>query len=252
MMREFRIMIGRFPQRIPSRDWAMINWQNRTTDIDAVNARPGGDSTPPGPSDVPGATQPAAADPYALVKPAGGSAVSDVVAADPADVLDQLRQEAEAALRDPNYVSAHAGFAAPRAGPVPLLAEVDARPLQTLAREADHGDSLMDMLAATGHTDFLTEAGATPEAHEFLSMPAVPDVLWLFAGEMAFARRRGVTATLTRREHHLVSMDSAYRPAPATAPQHDGIRPCRETRWTDAKDAAMPDAAPLTVGAQHG
>ncbi|WP_254601883.1 TagK domain-containing protein [Cupriavidus taiwanensis] len=248
----FPIIIGRFPQPITSRGWAMINWQNRTAEIAAVDTRPGGDSAPPWPSDAPGATQPATADPYALVKPAGACADTDAAAADPADVLDQLKREAEAALRDPDYVSAHAGFAAPTAGPVPVLAEGDAKPLQTPAREANHGDSLLDMLATAGHIDSLLGARATLEDHELFSMPAVPDVLWLFAGDMAPARRRGVTARLTRREHHLVSMDSAYRPAPASAPGRDGIRLCRETGWADATDVAIPDAGTLSADAQHG
>ncbi|EON19558.1 hypothetical protein C265_11886 [Cupriavidus sp. GA3-3] len=199
----------------------MSDWQNRTAEIHAVNARLDGDSNAPWPWDALGGTQPDGADPFSLVKPAGGAGTTAAAGPEPADVLDQLKREAEAALRDPNYVSAHASSNAASTAPIP--AEGEPKPLQTLAREANHADSLMDMLDTAGHIDSLIGSRESLEEHELFSTPAAPDVLSLFAGDIAPTRRRDVTALLTRREHHLVSMDSAYRPAPALPPDpgHD-------------------------------
>ncbi|SCU75138.1 conserved hypothetical protein [Cupriavidus necator] len=197
----------------------MSDWQNRTAEIHAVNTGLGGHSNAPWPWDALGGPQPDAADPFSLVKPAAGAGTTEAAAPDPADVLDRLKCDAEAALRDPNYVSAHTGFNATSTAPIP--AEGDRKPLQTLAREANHADSLMDMLDTAGHIDSLIGSGESLEGHELFSTPAAPDVLWLFAGDIAPTRRRDVTAPLTRREHHLVSMDSAYRPAPALTPDPD-------------------------------
>ncbi|UDM49826.1 TagK domain-containing protein [Cupriavidus sp. MP-37] len=197
----------------------MSDWQNRTAGIKAVVAGVGGDSHAPWPWDAPGRTQPDAADPFSLVKPAGGAGTTAAAAPDPADVLDRLKREAEAALCDPNYVSAHASFHATSTAPIP--AQGDPKPLQALAREANHADSLMDMLGTAGRIDSLIGSQQSLEGQELFSPPAAPDVLWLFAGDIAPARRRDVTAPLTRREHHLVLMDSAYRPALAQTPDSD-------------------------------
>jgi len=187
-----------------------------------------------GASDVPlpweSSGQREAADPFALLMPAGGSAarLADAPEAHEApeanDVLERLKREAEAVLRDPDYVSAHAAHMSSGAASTwALPTEGDPSPLQTLAREAASDDSLMDMLDAAGHINALIGAPESRGDQQLFTIAQAPDVLRLFAGDIVPTRRRDVTAPLTRREHHLVSMDSAYRPAQAQTPEpeHD-------------------------------
>ncbi|SPA29043.1 conserved hypothetical protein [Cupriavidus taiwanensis] len=199
----------------------MSDWQIRTAVIHGVNVGLGGGGNTPWPWDALGGSQPDGADPFSRVKPAGGAGKTTAAAAapDPADVLDQLKREAEVALRDPNYVSAYANANATSTARIP--AEGDPKPLQTLAQEANHADSLMDMLDTADHIDSLIGSRESLDEHELFATPAAPDVLWQFTGDIAPTRRRDVTAQLTRREHHLVSMDSAFRPAPALKPDPD-------------------------------
>jgi hypothetical protein len=79
----------------------------------------------------------------------------------------------------------------------------------------------MDMLDAEGHLDALIGTSAPLDGKQFYAIAPAPDVLRLFAGDIAPTPRREVTAPLTRREHHLISMDSAYRPAQAQRPGYD-------------------------------
>ncbi|MDR3455777.1 MAG: TagK domain-containing protein [Rhodoferax sp.] len=171
------------------------------------------DSDTPWPWDALGGMHPGTADPFSLLKPAAGERTAQTAAPDRTDVLEQLKREAEAALRDPDYLSAHPEATTGAASVVP--AQTAQNPLQRLAREADHAHSLMDMLATAGHINALIGSPQTLDDYPFFVMPPAPDVLWLFAGDIVPTRRRGVAAPLTRREHHLVSMDSAYRPAQA-------------------------------------
>lgn len=131
---------------------------------------------------------------------------------EPVDVLAQLSQEAEAVLRNPELASAHQHLAPPRRGAtlVTDTAETVSDPLLTKT-----DDSLLDMLAGKTRIDDLIGTDETLDAYQVLVMPPAPDVLHLFAGDIAISGLRGITAALTRREHHLVSMDSAYLPAPA-------------------------------------
>ncbi|MHA7679294.1 TagK domain-containing protein [Cupriavidus sp. PET2-C1] len=173
------------------------------------------DSDTPWPWDALGGMHPGTADPFSVLRPAAGERTAQAAAPDRTDVIEQLKREAEAALRDPDYVSAHLEATTGAASGVP--AEIARNPLQTLAREADDAHSLMDMLATAGHINALIDSPQPLDDHPLFVIPPAPDVLWLFAGDIVPTRRRDVAAPLTRREHHLISMDSAYRPAQAQA-----------------------------------
>lgn len=171
------------------------------------------DSDTPWPWDALGGMHPGTADPFSVLRPAAGERTAQTAAPDRTNVLEHLKREAEAALRDPDYVSADLEASTGAASVVP--AEIARNPLQRLAREADHTHSLMDMLATAGHINALIGSPQTLDDPPLFVIPPAPDVLWLFAGDIVPTRRRDVAAPLTRREHHLISMDSAYRPAQA-------------------------------------
>ncbi|MGO4156931.1 TagK domain-containing protein [Cupriavidus sp. YAF13] len=173
------------------------------------------DSDTPWSWDALGGMHPGTADPFSVLRPAAGERTAQAAAPDRTDVIEQIKREAEAALRDPDYVSAHAEASTGAASVVP--AQIARNPLQTLAREADDAHSLMDMLATAGHINALIGSPQPLDDHPLFVIPPAPDVLWLFAGDIVPTRRRDVAAPLTRREHHLISMDSAYRPAQAQA-----------------------------------
>lgn len=183
------------------------------------------DSDTPWPRDALGGMPPGTVDPFSMLRPAAGERTAQAAAPDPTDVIEQLKREAEAALRDPDYVSAHLEASTGAASVVP--ATVTRNPLQMLAHEGNHAGSLMDMLATAGHANALIASPQAVDGHQLFAIPPAPDVLWLFAGDIVPTRRRDVAAPLTRREHHLVSMDSAYRPAQTQAqtqtpePDHD-------------------------------
>lgn len=135
------------------------------------------------------------------------------------DVLDLLRQEAEAALRDPNYVSVHAMAVSAMNEPVPTSSSPE--PLHVLPRAGLGNGSLLELLDGDAKTEGLTEPLESLDGHELFAVRPAPDVLRIFAGNIAPIRQQGIAAPLTRREHHLVSMDSAYRPAQAQTPEVD-------------------------------
>ncbi|QBY50817.1 TagK domain-containing protein [Cupriavidus oxalaticus] len=138
------------------------------------------------------------------------------IAAGP-DMLARLMLEAEAVLRDPDYVGVHdAGARAP----TPLAAS-DPNPLQTLAHEAASTARLMDMLDVAGHIDACISAGDAADDCQLFMQPRAPDVLRLFASGIDCAQVRAATASLTRREHHLVSMDSVYCPEREWSPDDE-------------------------------
>ncbi|AJG18133.1 hypothetical protein RR42_m0721 [Cupriavidus basilensis] len=190
---------------------------------------------------------PGTADPFSVLRPAAGERAAQAAAPDRTDVIEQLKRQAEAALRDPDYVSTHAEASTGAASAVSAVpAQIARNPLQMLAREAGDAHSLMDMLATASHANTLIGSPQTQDDHPFFVIPPAPDVLWLFAGDIVPTRRRDVAAPLTRREHHLISMDSAYRPAQAqTQTQTPEPDP-------DAGDAAMLDVATLTPVTGHG
>lgn len=160
-------------------------------------------------------------DPFALLSPAGRTTSSGPVArtpAEPVDVLAQLQREAEAALRDPGYVSTHAMAVTVTAEPV--ATQTDADPFRSLTRVGQGKDSLLELLDGPASINGLAEPLGSLDVHELFALPPAPDVLRLFAGDIVPARRQDITAPLTRREHHLVSMDSAYRPAQVQEPGH--------------------------------
>ncbi|NUA32254.1 TagK domain-containing protein [Cupriavidus basilensis] len=177
------------------------------------------DSDTPWPWDALGGMPPGTADPFSMLRPAAGEHTAQAAAPDRTDVIELLKREAEAALRDPDYVSAYLEAGTGAASDVP--AAVARNPLQMRSREGNHAGSLMDMLATAGHTNTLIGSQQAEDDHQFFAIPPAPDVLWLFAGDIVPARRRDVAAPLTRREHHLVSMDSAYRPAQTQTPEPD-------------------------------
>lgn len=174
------------------------------------------------PWDALGSAQTEPADPFSLVTPAGSAPLREPTPAAPGgtlDALEQLKREAEAVLRDPDYVGMHAG--AGHAGTWAPPAEADPQPLRTLAHEASGADGLMDLLDGAGRIDAVLGPLEPVDRHQFFADAHTPDVLRLFAGNIVPTRRRDVSATLTRREHHLVSMDSAYRPVPAQTQEPD-------------------------------
>jgi len=143
-----------------------------------------------------------------------GSAPTDSM-----DVLEQLRLEAAAALRDPNYISAYARAVA--AAVEPRSTQTDVDPLRPPTRAGQVTDSLLELLDGPDSISRLAEPFQSLDNHELFALPPAPDVLRLFAGDIVPTQRQEVTALLTRREHHLLSMDSAYRPSQAQEAQHD-------------------------------
>ncbi|CAG9170673.1 hypothetical protein LMG23992_01715 [Cupriavidus laharis] len=168
------------------------------------------------------AAHPEAADPFSLLPQAAGGVVPQTDARGSTDVLEQIKREAEAVLRDPDYVSAHAALpdsGAASTGTLP--GKGDPGPLRPFAHKAASDGSLMDMLDVARHIDVLLGAPGSPDDQQFFAVAPAPDVLRLFAGDIVPTRRRDVAVPLTRREHHLISMDSAYRPAQAQTPESD-------------------------------
>ncbi|MCY1292808.1 hypothetical protein D9M68_264600 [compost metagenome] len=163
-------------------------------------------------------------DPFSLLDPTVRTTPAEPVGtalAEPVDVLEQLQREAEAALRDPNYVSAHAVSVAAADEFTPNTPDPD--PLHALARAGRGKDSLLELLDGPASIEGLTEPLESLDGHELFAVRPAPDVLRLFAGDIVPTRQRDIAAPLTRREHHLVSMDSAYRPVQAQAQEsgHD-------------------------------
>lgn len=169
-----------------------------------------------------GAAYPGAPDPFSLLQQTASSVLPQPVASESTGILERLKQEAEAVLRDPDYVSAHAAdpdSGAASTGTLPT--KVERSPLQPLAHEAASKGTLTDMLDVSGPVDTLFGAARSPDEQQFFAVAPAPDVLRLFAGDIVPMRRRDVAAPLTRREHHLISMDSAYRPGSAQTREAD-------------------------------
>lgn len=163
-------------------------------------------------------------DPFSLLDPTTRTTPAepvDTALAEPVDVLEQLQREAEAALRDPNFVSAHGMTVATADEFTPTTPDPD--PLHALARAGRGNDSLLELLDGPASMEGLTEPLESLDCHELFAVRPAPDVLRLFAGDIVPTRQRDIAAPLTRREHHLVSMDSAYRPVQAQAQEsgHD-------------------------------
>jgi hypothetical protein len=127
------------------------------------------------------------------------------------DPLEQLQHEAEAVLRNPE--SASSFRQSTLAERPPAMPEGDAQSQhQSAGTDAETG-SLLDLLAGPAGINDLIGTMDSLDTHRLLLPPTTPDVLQLFAGDIVMHQRHGMTAALTRREHHLVSMDSAYLPA---------------------------------------
>ena len=161
---------------------------------------------------------PDAGDPFSILRRSGGMALTQsppTAASDPEDVLMQLSREADAVLRNPELANAYYQHQVPPRSDRAIASSTDATsadPLQVGTQPAT--DSLLDMLIGQPRIESLIgDADNFTDLQPLFSTPAMPDVLHLFAGGIVIAERRGITATLTRREHHLVSMDSAYLPA---------------------------------------
>jgi len=199
----------------------MSDWQHRPAGAPQGQPGTGPENDNLWPRDALNAAGPDATDPFSSVRPIGGGLTHAYASApvgeptDPLDPLDPLKREAEAALRDPAYVSAYARSRPGAARAV--AAELDPQPAQTLTSQAGSAASLFDMLDGSNREAAMFGPLAPVEAHPFFAVPHAPDVLRLFAGDIVPPQRRAVAAPLTRREHHLVSMDSAFRPAPAQA-----------------------------------
>lgn len=161
---------------------------------------------------------PDAGDPFSILRRVGGMELTQslpTAASDPEDVLMQLSREADAVLRNPELTNAYYQHQVPARSDGATASSADATsadPLQVGTQPAT--DSLLDMLIGRPRIESLIgDADNFTDLQPLFSTPAMPDVLHLFAGDIVIAERRGITATLTRREHHLVSMDSAYLPA---------------------------------------
>lgn len=156
-------------------------------------------------------------DPFALLRHSGtptrhlpSQDVRDAVV----DPLAQLQREAEAVLRNPELASTyHQSALVERSTALP---EADT-PANYPGGGADaEAASLLDLLSGPAGINDLIGTMDSLDTRRLLTPPTTPDVLQLFAGDIVTHQRHGMTATLTRREHHLVSMDSAYLPAAQT------------------------------------
>lgn len=168
-------------------------------------------------------SQPDADDPFALLSPVGRTPLAEPAVdtlTEPVDVLAQLQHEAQAVLRDPNYVSTHAITGRASAAKSVRTAS-DPDPFRSLARAGQGKEGLHDMLDGSASIDGLVGPLESPDSPELFAVPHSPDVLRLFAGDIAPNQRQGLIAPLTRREHHLISMDSACRPAHVQESGHD-------------------------------
>jgi len=165
--------------------------------------------------------QPGANDLFSLLSPAGRATSTEPIVespSDPIDVLEQLQREAEDALRDPNHVSTYAIAVAVSAEPA--SAETVADSLQALADAAQGKDNLLELLDDPASIDGLAEPLESLDVHELFAFSPAADVLQMFAGDIVPTRRQDIAPPLARREHHLVSMDSAFRPAHAQETEH--------------------------------
>lgn len=154
-------------------------------------------------------------DPFSVLRKSGGAApIPPLRTALAAQVgaLRQLSEEAEAVLRNPELASTYQPLERSQSGAViPTGAgKMESAPLPTPTNAC-----LLDMLVGAMRIDNLIGADDTLDAQQRLASRPMPDVLRLFAGDIVIPERHNITATLTRREHHLISMDSAYLPAPA-------------------------------------
>ncbi|WP_296225544.1 TagK domain-containing protein [Ralstonia sp. UBA689] len=139
---------------------------------------------------------------------------------EPVDALVQLSYEAAAVLRNPALANACAHLGPPRGDTAADIAAGNTQD-RGLAGTPPENESLLDMLASPAHIDRLIGSLEPPDTQQLFAPPSTPDVLRLFAGDIVVPERRGITAALTRREHHLVSMDSAYQPAQAQSEESD-------------------------------
>ena len=127
------------------------------------------------------------------------------------DVLAALSREAAAVLRNPELAKVNWYLASPQGE----LVQAPGHTEDPMAADASARDaSLLDLLASPARIESLI-GGPDSLGAPLFAAPAMPDVLHLFAGDIPVPNRRGIKAALTKREHHLVSMDSAYHPAPA-------------------------------------
>ncbi|MGH9916897.1 MAG: TagK domain-containing protein, partial [Pyrinomonadaceae bacterium] len=159
-------------------------------------------------------------DPFAILKAGTGTAATGKTPAGPAaenDILAQLIAESEAVLRNPDHVGAHASPGdAVQSSPATTRAEPGS--LHALAAQAGPG-SLRDMVAGELTIEALIGPPGELDALQSLVLPARQDVLRLFAGDIPPAQGSEIATPLVQREHHLLSMNSAYRAAQAAIPQ---------------------------------
>lgn len=152
-------------------------------------------------------------DPFSILRASSATPLPAVpdAAAESTDVLAVLSREAAAVLRNPELAKVNWYLASPKGELVqPAGHTDDPIPADASAKDA----SLLDLLAGPTRIESLIGGPDSLGAPLFVA-PAMPDVLHLFAGDIPVPDRRGIKAALTKREHHLVSMDSAYHPAPA-------------------------------------
>lgn len=139
---------------------------------------------------------------------------------EPVDALAQLSREAAAVLRNPELANTCAHLGSPRGDAAADISARNARD-RVPAGTSSENESLLDMLASTAHIDSLIGSLEPLDTQQLFALLSTPDVLRLFAGDIVVPERRGITAALTRREHHLVSMDSTYQPALAQSEESD-------------------------------
>lgn len=152
-------------------------------------------------------------DPFSILRTDSATSLPALpdTAIESTDVLALLSREAEAVLRNPELVNASSHLASPKGELVQPTGPAD-DPMAAGASAKD--PSLLDLLAGPTRIENLIGGPHSLDTPLFAAA-AMPDVLHLFAGDIPIPERRGITAALTKREHHLVSMDSAYHPAPA-------------------------------------
>lgn len=120
-------------------------------------------------------------------------------------LLDSLQAEFVRVLRDPTHLAGHAGWeSAPAAPGVPSPSP------EEMSRHAGDDASLGAILRPREFIEALFDDHDVQLEEGWLAARSAEDVLRLFAPELA-RNARPPLPSLTRREHHAMSLDSAMQ-----------------------------------------
>lgn len=232
---------------------------------DTTMASPDSDGDPAVRGDAPGAIAALIPDPDLQELPTSAPIASAVPKPDD-DILAQLHRDYVRTLLDPTLQTGNVDVGLSESRAVDSL---DSNPIKSFERMAEQFDSLHSVLHSVLHSDAnLTprqhheavesiESTALPELTQaFLKPEAAEDVMLLFAPndlveQLQARERRGLgLPELVRREHHQVSMDSAWSQAPKQAvhatskalPASRSVSPTRAAMQPDEEDWQPQDA----------